>query len=91
MRVGGPVTDEVWSGEPLDMRERLVLAPRPGRFPAETQVPGALVLAGQAVGTVEAGVNEDACCSAFTGVLMGVLVLEGKPVRTGQPVAWLRT
>ncbi len=79
-------------GEALDVRERLVLAPGAGRFRPETRGPGALVLAGQAVGTVDSGADDDeaSVCSTFTGVVMGLLVLDGKPVRAGQAVAWLR-
>lgn len=90
-RVGSGVVDAVASGEPLDVRERLVLAPGPGRFRPETTGPGALVLAGQSLGTVDSGCDEEASvCSTFTGVVMGLLVLAGKPVRAGQAVAWLR-
>ena len=85
------MVDGISEGEALDVRERLVLAPGAGRFRPETRGPGALVLAGQALGTVDSGADEEASvCSTFTGVVMGLLVLDGKPVRAGQAVAWLR-
>ena len=51
---------------------------------------GEFVLSGESVATVKVGGQEVPVCTAFQGWLMGFLVLDGQPIRTGEPVAWLR-
>jgi biotin carboxyl carrier protein len=82
--------------EDLDVRERLITAPRPGRFfPAVAYPPhphypeGVPVRAGQRIGVVVRTGEEHHVTCAFSGMLMGLMVLPGERVRLGQPVAWL--
>ena len=83
------------AGEHLAVVERLIVAPAPGLFrplPASAAVPdGGIVRAGEPVGLVEGHGTSARVCSAFTGSLMGMLVVEGERLKVGQAVAWLRT
>lgn len=81
-------------GEHLYMSERLVLSPVAGLFEPAS---GAGSPAGSArsldveVGTLIGKVGDEEVRSPFAGSLMGLLVMAGERVGTGQPVAWLRT
>ena len=95
---GGHATDgRLPQGERLHLSERLVLSPATGVFaPAPAGdaagTEGEVVGVGDLIGNVTsgpAGVVE--VRSAFTGWLMGIMVMPGERVTTGQPVAWLQT
>ena len=45
---------------------------------------------GESLATVRVGDGEVPVRTAFRGWLMGFLVLDGQPIRPGEPVAWLR-
>lgn len=81
-------------GERVLVPERVVVAPRDGRFhPAEPGVvttEGEIVHAGQVIGEVERSGERTPVRSPFTGFLMGVLAAPTELVRCDQPVAWLR-
>ena len=74
--------------EDLDVLERLITAPSPGRFyPAVRE--GAVVEPGEKIGEVIRSGETTMVVSPFHGSLMGLLVLPGERVRLGQAVAWL--
>lgn len=82
-------------GEALVVNERLVLAPCGGRFrPAPTpegRLEGEYVLEGQVVGNVaSSGGAVVPIRSRFAGWMMGYLLPDGAPVRSCEPVLWLR-
>jgi biotin carboxyl carrier protein len=52
---------------------------------------GEIVSVGQILGTVHSLDKEEPVESPFTGLLMGMLALDGERVRPGQAIAWLRT
>lgn len=82
-------------GEALVVNERLVLAPCSGRFrpaaaPTRTSE-GEYVLEGQVVGNVISFSGEAVPVrSRFAGWMMGYLLPDGAPVRSSEPVLWLR-
>jgi len=80
--------------EAFDLPERVVIAPSGGRValpPAESRAEqGEFVLMGESVATVRVGGSEVPVQTAFRGWLMGFLVLDGQPIHSGDPVAWLR-
>lgn len=82
-------------GDDLRLAERLLVAPAAGVFrplPAHTiTAEGEIVVSGQTVGLVQGPGTEIPVVSFFTGFLMGMLVEAGERVRSGQPVAWLRS
>lgn len=93
----GSVDDSspVSSGEGLVVEERLVVAPRDGRFRIvsgeHSPAKGDYVLAGQVVGHVLAPDGEPVPIrSRFSGWAMGFLLPDGCPVRPSEPVLWLR-
>lgn len=81
-------------GEDLVVLERVVVAPARGVFapldPCAMGNEGALVEAGQAIGTIESSGAAIEVRSPFTGSLMGMLAHAGERLREGEPVAWLR-
>jgi len=81
------------AGEELLVPERVVVAPTLGVFrllpPGTGASLGDPVAKGQAVGLLLASGEEVIVQSAFDGVFMGTLAVEGERVREGQPVAWL--
>lgn len=90
-----PASDDLPSGEHLDVVERLVLTPVGGVF---RPLPACLVAmdegqihGGEVVGEVESGTTRLAVRTPFTGHFMGMLATAGWRVRPGEPVAWLRT
>jgi [acyl-carrier-protein] S-malonyltransferase len=75
-------------GEHLFATERLVVSPAAGLFsPAGNLDPGLRVEPGDVLGTV----GDHEVRSAFSGVVMGVLAVDGERVTASQPIAWLRT
>lgn len=83
-------------GEHLWVDERLVCSPANGRFwkNPEEAVPerGEFLLAGEVVGHVVAPDGQPvAVKSPFAGWAMGFLIPNGSPVKTSEPVLWLRT
>ncbi|MHB1988425.1 MAG: ACP S-malonyltransferase [Acidimicrobiales bacterium] len=85
------------AGERFHMDERLVLSPAAGLFqPAEglaplgPGLPGARQAVDVEVGGLVGYVGSTEIRSAFAGSVVGVLVLPGERVTSGQPVAWLR-
>ena len=80
--------------ETFELHERVVISPSGGRValpPVATRaVEGEFVLSGESVATVKVGAAEIPVRTAFRGWLMGFMVLDGQPVRSGEPVAWLR-
>ena len=80
--------------EVFEVPERVVIAPSTGRValpPMATRAEeGEFVLTGESVATVRVGEGEVQVRTAFQGWLMGFLVLDGQPIRSGEPVAWLR-
>jgi [acyl-carrier-protein] S-malonyltransferase len=95
---GGHATDgRLPQGERLHLSERLVLSPATGAFsptPAgdAAGAEGEVVGVGDLLGSVAAGpAGEVEVRSAFTGWLMGLMVMPGERVTAGQPVAWLQT
>jgi biotin carboxyl carrier protein len=81
-------------GEHLRVDERLVLSPLSGRFwVGEESVTerGEFVVCGQVVGHVVApDGNPVAVRTPFSGWAMGFLIPNGSPVKTAEPVLWLR-
>jgi len=95
---GGHATDgRLPQGERLHLSERLVLSPTTGVFspsPAgdAAGAEGEVVGVGDLIGQVKAGpAGEVEVRSAFSGWLMGLMVMPGERVTAGQPVAWLQT
>ena len=84
------------TGETLDVRERIVLAPVTGRFVAvpsdevDPHVPGSLVLAGSPLAAVVTSGVAEPVTTPFTGVIAGRLAHDGERVREGQPLFWMR-
>jgi ferric-dicitrate binding protein FerR (iron transport regulator) len=80
--------------EVFELSERVVIAPSSGRValpPAGSRAEeGEFVLSGESLATVRVGDGEVPVRTAFRGWLMGFLVLDGQPIRPGEPVAWLR-
>lgn len=86
--------DPAAAGEHPCVPECVVVAPATGVFRPVNHdgwADGAVVQAGQAIGTVEAAGVATPVHSRFTGSLMGMLVHANERVREGQPVAWLRS
>ena len=88
-------SDDLPSGEHLDVAERLVVTPVGGVF---RPLPACLVAMdegqihdGEVVGEVESGAIRLPVRTSFTGHFMGMLATAGWRVRPGEPVAWLRT
>lgn len=76
--------------EALEVTERLITAPFPGRFHPYC-TPGTVVAQGDPIGVLFRSDEKRAVVTPFAGLLMGLLVLPGERVRAGQPVAWLTT
>lgn len=83
-------------GGVLHVTERLVLSPVTGRFVVDGDghagpaAAGDIVLAGASVGAVVGSGQRTPVTTAFAGVLVGLLAIEGERVREGQPIAWMR-
>ncbi|HEX7097354.1 MAG TPA: ACP S-malonyltransferase, partial [Acidimicrobiales bacterium] len=75
-------------GEHLFVTERLIVSPGAGIFtPLPGLEPGAMIAAGDLVGTV----GELEVRSPFAGQLMGFLAIATERVTSSEPIAWLRT
>jgi [acyl-carrier-protein] S-malonyltransferase len=75
-------------GEHLFATERLVVSPAAGLFsPAGDLHAGLRLEPGDVLGTV----GDHEVRSPFSGVVMGVLAVDGERVTASQPIAWLRT
>ena len=82
-------------GETLVVDERLVLAPCGGRFCPAPSKPytseGEYVLRGQVVGSIVSPSGAEIPVeSPFAGWMMGYMLPHGAPVRSSEPVLWLR-
>jgi hypothetical protein len=81
--------------EGFDLPERVVVAPFSGRIslPADgaRAAEGEFRLQGESVATVRLGDGTEVPVpTAFRGWVMGYLALDGQPIASGDPVAWLR-
>jgi len=83
-----PETVVVHEGEHLFATERMVVSPAAGVFTPSTELAPGLALA---PGTVLGRVGEHEVRSPFSGILVGVLAVDGERVTASQPIAWLRT
>jgi biotin carboxyl carrier protein len=81
-------------GEEVPLRERLVVAPCPGRFrPLPPEIftsEGEWVVADQTVAEIHTGREVVPVRSNFEGWMMGMLVVPGQPVFTGEGLFWIR-
>lgn len=73
---------------------RIVVAPCIGRFVPDPSVlstdPDVWLKAGQYVGTVTRGVQGAPVYCPHDGQLIGLLAFPGQPVRTWEPLLWVR-
>jgi hypothetical protein len=84
---GGDVCED--QGEQLHVCERVVISPCAGVFePTISEVAAGTRIE---IGTIVGHVSRRDVHSLFAGRLMAMLALPGERLRTGQPVAWLRT
>jgi biotin carboxyl carrier protein len=88
-------SDEIYgSPEITDITERLVIAPRSGRFvplPPETfTTEGEWAFEGQTLAQIRAGNELIPVVSLFSGWVMGMLAMEGQPVEIGAPLFRIR-
>lgn len=81
-------------GETLRVPERVIVSPAAGRFfslpPQTFTTEGEWVHEGQVVGHVNIGTDRLAIVSRFSGWMMGMLTVDGAPVKEGEAVMWLR-
>ena len=80
--------------ETTSIQERLVVAPRAGRFvplPPENLTAREWVARGQAVGQIQSNGTITDVRSPFQGWVMGRLALPGQPVREGDARFWERS
>jgi biotin carboxyl carrier protein len=87
-------TAEVFaSPEVTSMSERVVVAPAGGRFvplpPEEFTTEGEWVEPGQKLGEIQQGDSAVPVTSGWRGWMMGMLALEGQPVRAGEALFWV--
>lgn len=77
-----------------DMAERVIVSPCAGRFrPLSPEIftsEGEWVEVGQAVAEVVSGNQAVTVSSSCRGWMMGMLALEGQPVRAGEALFWVR-
>ncbi len=80
--------------EMVSMAERLVVAPRTGRFvplPPETfTTEGEWDFEGQALAEIQNGSDSAPVISLFSGWVMGMLAIPGQPVEVGSPLFRVR-
>jgi biotin carboxyl carrier protein len=80
--------------ERVGIRERLVVAPCPGRFlplPPETfTCEGEWVEPGQALAHVRTNTADEPVVAGFRGWVMGMLAVPGGPVARGEALFWIR-
>jgi biotin carboxyl carrier protein len=81
--------------EDMHVFERLIIAPVSGTFhpsfPDVCPEQPAMVAIGDQIGVVVRSGEKHTVESAFTGLLLGLLVLPGERVRQHQPIGWLST
>jgi predicted deacylase len=78
-----------WTGEALEMDERVVVSPAAGAFTPLIGV-DTNVDADQVIGRVCAGDEVVDVCTPFAGRLVAMVAWEGERVQAFQRVAWLR-
>lgn len=82
-------------GEPLSLRERLIVAPCGGRFqplPADVFTSeGEWVEPGSVMGLILDGGKTTEVRSNVRGWVMGMLAFPGHAVRSGEGLFWIRT
>lgn len=75
------------------IRERLIVAPATGRFralPPETiTTEGEWVEVGQRLAEIHNGPQVVPVTSRFRGWLMGMLAMDGQPIRSGEALFWV--
>ena len=80
--------------EHADISERVIVSPRAGRFrplpPELFTSEGEWVEVGQAVAEVASGEDVVTVNSSCRGWMMGMLALDGQPVRAGEALFWVR-
>lgn len=92
------MSETIHAAEPVAdvafIRERLVIAPRSGRFeplpPENFTCEGEWVERGQVLGLVQDGVSQVPVTSAFRGWVMGMLAIPGQPIHKGEALFWIR-
>lgn len=75
------------------MRERVVVSPSPGRFrplpPEVFATEGEWVEPGQVLAEVHNGPSVAVVRSPFRGWVMGMLAIQGQPVKPGEALFWI--
>lgn len=81
--------ENLFVGETLDVVERVVVSDVPCGFfhAAADALRGTRIEEGDVIGAV----GGEPIRSGFTGILMGLLAMEGQRIAPHQAVAWLRT
>lgn len=86
--------DVYTSPELIQIRERVVIAPRSGRFvplpPEIFTTEGEWAQEGQVLAEIQTGAEKVPVVSTFTGWVMGMLAVPGQPVREGDALFWGR-
>jgi biotin carboxyl carrier protein len=81
------------AAEVTTISERVVVAPAAGRFlplPADVfTTEGEWVEPGQVLGEIQQGDGRVPVKSEWRGWMMGMLALEGQPVRAGEALFWI--
>lgn len=84
---------EFAAADAATLRERVVVAPRSGRFsplpPDHFTSEGEWVEPGQALGEITADGASVPVTSPFRGWVKGMLVMDGQPVGAGQALFWI--
>ncbi|MGH2694273.1 MAG: hypothetical protein ACRDJJ_05585 [Actinomycetota bacterium] len=87
------MADTFTASEAVQIRERVVVAPCSGRFaplPPETITSeGEWVEPGQGLAQIRRDGRAEEVVSPWRGWLMGMLALEGQPVRPGDALFWV--
>ncbi|MGH2755706.1 MAG: hypothetical protein ACRDLB_14925 [Actinomycetota bacterium] len=85
--------DEVVSDRAV-IQERLIVAPRAGRFvplpPEVFTTEGEWVEPGTVLAVIRSGGQETDVTSAWQGWVMGMLAIRGQPVHQGETLFWVR-
>ncbi len=76
-------------GEHLHVQERMVVAPADGTF--EPELESGAIAKNQLIGYVYGPGFRQEILSPFDGEIIGLRAHHGERLRTGEPVAWLRT
>ena len=88
-------TDEIYgTPEVTAIGERVVIAPRAGRFvplpPEIFTTEGEWAQEGQVLAQIRSGEEEVPVVSLFSGWVMGMLAMPGQPVEVGAPLFRIR-